>query len=90
MDYTRFILFAREDAKLKIERPAKFGGDMEYLSYKELEKDYANGKLHPLDLKNAVAHALGKILEPVHKYFDKKSEALDNLEAMIAGTKKTR
>ncbi|NHJ33000.1 MAG: tyrosine--tRNA ligase, partial [Asgard group archaeon] len=47
-------------------------------------------KLHPLDLKNAVAQELGKILEPVHKYFEKKPEKLEAVEKMLADTKKKR
>ncbi|MHA1676521.1 MAG: tyrosine--tRNA ligase, partial [Candidatus Njordarchaeales archaeon] len=50
-------------------RPAKFGGAVEYFSFNELKDDYVNGKLHPLDLKNAVADWLIKKLEPVREYF---------------------
>ena len=53
-----------------IERPPKFGGNLE-LSYNELLDVYKDGKLHPLDLKNAVTRDLTKILEPVREYFDK-------------------
>ncbi|HUU78279.1 MAG TPA: tyrosine--tRNA ligase [candidate division Zixibacteria bacterium] len=86
----KYVLFAKGDTILKIERPAKFGGDLEYKKYSVLEKDYIEGKLHPLDLKNAVAKSLGKILEPVHKYFDKHPERLEALDKMITGTKNTR
>ncbi|MCD6491306.1 MAG: tyrosine--tRNA ligase [Candidatus Korarchaeota archaeon] len=57
------------DKKLFIDRPAKFGGAVEYFSFNELKDDYVNGKLHPLDLKNAVADWLIKKLEPVREYF---------------------
>ncbi|MHA1556299.1 MAG: tyrosine--tRNA ligase [Candidatus Heimdallarchaeota archaeon] len=90
MEYSEHLLFVRDNYTMKIERPTKFGGDVEYLNYADLEKDFVAGKLHPLDLKNAVASSLGKILEPVHKYFEKHPEGLENLENMIAGTKKTR
>ncbi|NHJ85508.1 MAG: tyrosine--tRNA ligase [Asgard group archaeon] len=86
----KYIIFGRDNAMLEIKRPAKFGGDLQYLSYVDLEKDYIEGKLHPLDLKNAVALELGKILEPVHEYFEKHSEAYDRLEKMLLSTEKTR
>lgn len=51
-----------------IKRPEKFGGNLEFKSYSELEKAFA-GDLHPLDLKNATASHINKILEPIHVYF---------------------
>ncbi|MHA1210929.1 MAG: tyrosine--tRNA ligase [Candidatus Heimdallarchaeota archaeon] len=86
----KYVLFGRDKATLEISRPEKFGGNLEYITYADLEKDFVAGKLHPMDLKNAVAIELGKILEPVHKYFDKHPETLDALDTMITGTKKTR
>jgi len=53
-----------------IERPEKFGGNLEFNTYEELEQAF-NGDLHPLDLKNATAQYIIQILEPVRLYFDK-------------------
>ena len=50
-----------------IERPEKFGGNVKYKNYEELEKDFAAKKLHPLDLKTALAKEINKMLEPVRK-----------------------
>ena len=52
-----------------IERPPKFGGNLE-LTYDELLEAYKQGILHPLDLKNAVTNDIIKILEPVRKYLE--------------------
>ena len=52
---------------LLIERPHKFGGNLE-LSHKDLLNSYAAGDLHPLDLKNSVSKRLIEILEPVREY----------------------
>jgi tyrosyl-tRNA synthetase len=57
--------------KLKISRPDKFGGNLEFSSYEELEKTYGQGKLHPLDLKNAITEELEKIVSPIRKNFEK-------------------
>ncbi len=57
--------FAKEMA---IERPTKFGGNITYNNYKEVEQDFAEGKLHPMDLKQGVAHTLAEILTPARKH----------------------
>jgi len=70
LEYCKYIIFERME-ELKIERPDKFGGNVSYASYDDLVKDYNAGKLHPSDLKNAVASSLNQLLEPVRKHFSK-------------------
>jgi tyrosyl-tRNA synthetase len=53
-----------------IERPEKFGGKLSFATYNDLEQTYTAG-LHPLDLKNATASYINRILEPIRKYFEK-------------------
>lgn len=62
--------------KFVIERPEKFGGNLSYDDYESLEKDYVAKKVHPLDLKNAVARELNRMLGPVRKRFAKKQDLL--------------
>lgn len=50
-----------------IERPEKFGGNLEYSSYEDVEKDFVSQKLHPLDLKKAVAKEVNVLLAPMRK-----------------------
>jgi tyrosyl-tRNA synthetase len=57
---------------------------VEFQSYPELENIFAEGKLHPMDLKNGVAAELGNILEPVRRYFENNREAKDCLETVRA------
>jgi tyrosyl-tRNA synthetase len=52
---------------ITIERPEKFGGDVHYQTYEELEADFASKNLHPMDLKSAVSNHLNQILEPVRE-----------------------
>jgi len=54
-----------------IERPEKWGGNLTYKNYQQLEKDFKNKKLHPLDLKMALAKEINQLLQPFH---DKKKE----------------
>lgn len=56
-----------EDKTLLIERPPKFGGNLE-LNYSDLLNIYGKEELHPLDLKNSVIKRLIEILEPVREY----------------------
>ncbi len=53
-----------------ITRPDKFGGTIKIKSYDELEKMYIAGKIHPLDLKNAVAENIINIITPIRKLFN--------------------
>jgi tyrosyl-tRNA synthetase len=64
-----------------IERSDKFGGNLEFTSYIELEETYAQD-LHPLDLKNAAADYINKILEPVHQYFKKHQTSYNNMKKL--------
>ncbi len=66
----KLIIFPRlnEGEPFIINRPEKFGGKLEYHTYEALEEAYKDG-LHPLDLKNAVAEYLTKILKPIRKEF---------------------
>lgn len=48
-----------------IKRPEKFGGNLHYNSYQDLETDFAEKKLHPMDLKNGIADAINTLLGPI-------------------------
>ncbi len=66
--------------ELTITRPPKYGGNEAFTNYATLEKAYKEGKIHPLDLKNAVAEALIQILEPVRIHFKKHPERLEKMK----------
>ena len=68
LQIAKLILFPHLEM-LDIKRDNKFGGNLIFSSYKELEDDFEKGKLHPLDLKNAVAEGLEKIIAPIRKNF---------------------
>jgi len=71
MEYCKYIIF-ESFPELKIERPTKFGGDLEFKSYDELSQAFAKGDLHPLDLKTSVSHYVDLLIDPVRKHFEKK------------------
>lgn len=61
--YLIFTLKKDKGEKLIIERPAKFGGNVSYSNYEELERDFVGKKLHPMDLKQTVAKEINKLLK---------------------------
>ena len=68
LQIVKLIIFPKFDS-VEIKRPEKFGGNAEFESYEKLEKDYSSGKLHPMDLKNAVTEYLEKIIAPIRKNY---------------------
>jgi len=59
-----FIFITKQDKgeELTLERSEKFGGNLKYEKYDSLEKDFLEGKLHPLDIKNATAKEINNLL----------------------------
>lgn len=62
------VIFPRVK-EFKIKRPSKYGGDVAFKSYGELVASYADGGIHPMDLKSAVAEELEKIIAPIRKNY---------------------
>src|SRR3989344_2059562 len=74
LEYNKYIIFEKFK-EVKIERPPKFGGNVSYSYYSELEADFSFGKLHPMDLKQSTAKNINELLEPVRKHFEKNAKA---------------
>ena len=85
----KYVIFQRT-AVMRFVRPEKFGGDLEFKSYDELELTYLAGKLHPMDLKNGTAAALAEILAPTREYFERKPENLERIRQVLSEVKKLR
>jgi tyrosyl-tRNA synthetase len=82
LEMCKYVIFPDlKGESFLIERPEKFGGNLEFASYKELEQAFAE-KLHPLDLKNATAKYINKILEPVRAYFEKHPENYSKIKKL--------
>jgi tyrosyl-tRNA synthetase len=79
LEYCKYIIFEKMP-KIVIERPEKFGGNITYTSYKQLEEDYKNGKLSPADLKPNVARIINELLMPIRKHFEQDAHAKDLLD----------
>ena len=82
LEICKFVIFPDLDGKsFLIERPEKFGGNLEFTTYEDLANAFAAG-LHPLDLKNATANLINKILAPVHTYFKMHPENYNKMKKL--------
>ena len=73
---------------IEIIRPEKFGGNKAYTNYNDLESDYMNNSLHPMDLKSGVASCLTTWLSPIREYTETNPNGLKTLLEII--TKKVK
>ena len=79
LEYCKYIIF--ESVKgMKIERPEKYGGDLKFKDYLELESAFRKKELHPMDLKTGVSEELIKLLKPVKEHFIKNKKAKELYE----------
>jgi tyrosyl-tRNA synthetase len=69
LDWAKYMVFINDKAKLDIIRDKKFGGNKTYKSFGALVEDFGSKKLHPMDLKSAMAEKINQILEPARKHF---------------------
>ncbi len=80
LDIVRYIIF-HEYNEFTIERPSKYGGNITFYNYNELEKAFLSKQLHPTDLKNSVSRYLNMIITPVRKYLE--NEPIVNIIATL-------
>ncbi|MEK6965966.1 MAG: tyrosine--tRNA ligase [Thermoproteota archaeon] len=66
LEIAKHVIYHEFD-EISVERPAKFGGNVAYSSYSQLESDFMQKKLHPTDLKQTVANYLIKIIQPIRE-----------------------
>ncbi len=80
LDWVKWLIFYNPTTFI-VKRDQKWGGNLSYSSYEDLEKDYVAKNLHPQDLKEAVAQWLIQKLEPARKYFEdpKRKAALEEI-----------
>jgi len=79
LEMCKYVVFPELNEPFVIERPEKWGGNLEFKDYVELEAAFLVD-LHPQDLKNATARYINKILEPIRKYFEKNPKILEQMK----------
>ena len=73
---SKSVIF-HEFNEMKVERPEKFGGNISYANFNQLEKDFAEKKLHPGDLKQTVGNYLVKVVSPIREKLNLSEELSD-------------
>ena len=68
MELVRYVVF-HQFSEFVIERAKKYGGNIVYSKYEEIKKDFVEKKIHPMDLKNATATYISRIIEPIRGHF---------------------
>lgn len=68
LKYVIMVIKGDKNEKFIVKREKKYGGDLEYFNYEDIEKDFIAKKLHPLDLKNSLAEEIYELVKPIHKH----------------------
>ncbi|KAJ2342678.1 Tyrosine--tRNA ligase cytoplasmic [Coemansia erecta] len=73
--FAKAVLFPTNElrtgkSEFVVPRKEEYGGDVVYTSYADLERDFADRKVHPGDLKSGVSAAINALLEPIREHFD--------------------
>ncbi len=64
LEIFRYVIF-HQFKDITIERPEKFGGNVNYTSYQQLENDFSEKKIHPSDLKTSAGKYVFDIVRPI-------------------------
>lgn len=72
MKYIIFKQLEREERNFVIDRPEKYGGNIEFKNYQELEDAFAEKKLSSIDLKSGLTAELVKFIAPVRENLENK------------------
>ena len=79
LEIVRYIIFRKFDVfdvKTK-------NGEEKFSCYEDVEKAFLEQKIHPLDLKEAVAEKLCEIIKPIREYFEKNKKAKELYETVV-------
>jgi len=71
---TKYIIFELFPGGITIKREEKYGGDVSYATYKDLEDDFTSGKLASADLKASLARLIIEIISPIRQELQNQSE----------------
>jgi tyrosyl-tRNA synthetase len=73
------VIFSKFN-EMKVERPEKFGGNVSYSNYNQLETDFVEKKLHPGDLKQTVGNYLVEIISPIREKLNLSDELQETIK----------
>lgn len=70
LEIARLIVFPHF-GKIELKRDKRFGGDIAFGSFAELEREFVARSVHPMDLKSAIAGYLAEMFSPAKKVIEK-------------------
>jgi tyrosyl-tRNA synthetase len=79
LEISKYIVFHQFN-EVNVERPSKFGGNISYTSYQDLEIDFTEKKLHPSDLKVTIAKYITDIIRPIREKITLTDELSDAIK----------
>ena len=79
LEIAKHVIF-HEYNELNVERSEKFGGNISYASYEELESSFKEKQLHPTDLKQTVSEYLIKIISPIREKLNLSEELYNSIK----------
>jgi tyrosyl-tRNA synthetase len=74
--YIIFKQLEREKRDFVVQRPEKYGGDITFKTYEEVENAFAEKKLSSVDLKGAISEELIKFITPLRKIVESKKDLI--------------
>ncbi len=74
--YILFKVLTPKGESFKVNREEKWGGDLSYDNYEDLEKDFVNGNLSSVDLKPAVAREVESLIAPIRELLEDNQELI--------------
>lgn len=77
LKYILFKKFESEGRSFLVEREEKWGGNVEYKTYQEVESDFASQKLSSVDLKPAIARELIALISPLREKINANQDLLE-------------
>jgi len=82
LEISKQIIF-HENNEMKVERPEKFGGNISYAKYEELESAFVKKELHPTDLKQTVTEYLVPIISDITKQISLEDEVIEIIKNSV-------
>ena len=84
LEYFKYIIFEKFE-KVIVERPEKFGGNLEYSSYVSMEENFVSGNVKSIDLKQCAAKYINELLEPTREHFSsgRPAELLEKVKSFV-------
>ena len=79
LQITKSIIFHDPNTEMTVQRPTKYGGNVSYTDYTQLEQDYTAKKLHPGDLKRTVGEHLANIVVPIQNKINLTDDLRDTI-----------